>query len=60
MNVTEGYVLSVHNNTDKWIERNKEFFCPPVCNKMMCVNPYVELLLCVINIQNCFVAFVQF
>ncbi|XP_053402443.1 3-hydroxyanthranilate 3,4-dioxygenase-like [Mercenaria mercenaria] len=25
----------VQNNTDKWIEENKKFFLPPVCNKMM-------------------------
>lgn len=25
----------VHYNTDKWIEENKKFFLPPVCNKMM-------------------------
>lgn len=25
----------VINNTDKWIEENKKFFLPPVCNKMM-------------------------
>ncbi|KAL4238576.1 hypothetical protein ACF0H5_003283 [Mactra antiquata] len=25
----------VINNTDKWIEDNKQFFLPPVCNKMM-------------------------
>lgn len=25
----------VVNNTDRWIEENKQFFLPPVCNKMM-------------------------
>ncbi|XP_060607798.1 3-hydroxyanthranilate 3,4-dioxygenase-like [Ruditapes philippinarum] len=25
----------VINNTDRWIEENKKFFLPPVCNKMM-------------------------
>ncbi|KAH3846391.1 3-hydroxyanthranilate 3,4-dioxygenase-like [Dreissena polymorpha] len=25
----------VINNTDQWIEANKQFFLPPVCNKMM-------------------------
>jgi hypothetical protein len=25
----------VHYSTDKWIEENKKFFLPPVCNKMM-------------------------
>jgi len=26
---------AIIHNTDKWIEENKQFFLPPVCNKMM-------------------------
>lgn len=32
----------VYYNTDKWIEENKKYFLPPVCNKMMCV--YTDLV----------------
>ncbi|XP_068208574.1 3-hydroxyanthranilate 3,4-dioxygenase-like [Palaemon carinicauda] len=27
--------IFVHNNIPRWIEENKKFFLPPVCNKMM-------------------------